>query len=111
MLQVLLHYSMILGYKLLKIGKLQGLCERTENLCVFCFTLPHNPHNYLILKTLTRIDNFTKSQNTLLHFMLHFFVKMCVSPTNFYPNFYVTTPCYIVTNQLYKEKGACYGMF
>ena len=31
MLQVLLHYSMELGYKSMEIRKLQGLCEKTEN--------------------------------------------------------------------------------
>ena len=111
MLQVLLHYSMILGYKLLKIRNLQGLCERTENLCVRHFQNNHNPHNLLILKTLTRIHIFQECVKTLLHFLLHFIIKMCVPKRRFTQNIDVTTPCYIVTQKVYNKKGACYGMF
>ena len=110
MLQVLLHYSMILGYKLLKIRELQGMCERTENLCVRHFQNNYNLHNLLILKTLTRIDIFNECVKTLLHFVLHFIVKMCVPKRRNTQNIDVTTPCYNVTQKVYI-KGACYGMF
>ena len=110
MLQVLLHYSMILGYKLLKIRNLRGLCERTENLCVRHFQNNHNPHNLLILKTLTRIHIFQECVKTLLHFLLHFILFLCVPTTRFFPKICVTTPCYIVTENVYR-KGADNGMF
>ena len=90
MLQVLLHYSMILGYKLLKIRNLRGLCERTENLCVRHFQNNHNPHNLLILKTLTRIHIFQECVKTLLHFLLHFFMSLCLSSKDFFVEFDVT---------------------
>ena len=109
MLQVLLHYSMILGYKLLKIRNLRGLCERTENLCVFPFNITLNPCNLLIYMTLTRIDIFFNFQNTLLQNVLQNKLKMCVTPKQKTPFFDFLQTCYNVTTNVYK--GVQYGMF
>ena len=110
MLQVLLHYSMMLGYKLLKIRDLREMCERTENLCVRHFQNNHNLHNLLILQILTRIDNFQECLKTLLHYLLHFILFLCFPTTRYFPKICVTTHCYIVTRKVYinQNKGACY---